>query len=1097
MFQEQVSDPVVVQHVQEIHNLLTLWQARTPVLLAAWLLVPIKNELISEHALITHFGNRALNLAKLANKIIFVDANPEHVRRNSSKATYTELTRRLFIYAYHDFEAILLVVADQLATAAQFDQMSETERLEWAQRNQTVFVPLLEMLGLWKHRSELGNISLYILNPAQYEQLDNQVRLYREKHQRVYDLVCPALEQLLKHHGLQNIEIGLHLTTPVNIARRIEKLKKRGESPKASDIGALCIDVLLEHEMDCYVALGAIHNHWKPALRHTNLNPLDSENESRFSDYIASPRYNGYRCLITTVLCDIEEKQQLVEFRLRTYQMEQINAYGVAAAILNPAPVRNVWWVNQTVRDLVKPGNTDFLRTDICVFTPTGEVIYPLRAGSTMVDLAFKIHSETGVYAKAFLVNGKPAGLDYEPRHRDLVEIEYDFAQPSVTPEWEDIARLPSTKTNIRRFLKLRDRAPHKGRQLIDEVLEREARVYRMRFLKEKMDSLLNKIAQSLHLKSLEALYMRVCEGVISPDEIVAAVIEAELVGHIALESGAEYPKERIRIAQTWMQEKESRKWERSSRVYPGVEIVGKFTGRDGHRTLTVYRKDSKFAPTGENAVPLRWRTSEDNREIVEVSVTAAARSHVIGMVFNAVYGVGKDSEQHRINIHRFNAEMQEGQLIISLLVDAASSTTLQLLQDALKTIQRSGFITEFKIWQLFPSHRNLLVSRSDKRPQNPYTFNQVGSRSMFYGRQDEIQKVLQNIEAGHLVVLYGQKRIGKTSLLKQLAETLLPQHGDFFPVLFDVQRLFPFDTRSFLSGLVEATISQLKRKELKFHKRSLSHEPFKAFAEWVNLVQQRMQGTRLVFLIDEFTRAEEEARRGTLDVSFFHGLQWLAGEQKISFILCVHDHIMSREGNKSWGLLQRGKAIRLDALDRPSAEKLVQQPLENHYKLEPDLVNRILQLTNCHPYLIHVLCHTLITYVSQENYDYVTSNDLERAVREIIVNGEHYFSHLIIRINKPDWEPLKMIAYLTDVDRDKGWVTSEEVRQSLQKFGYNSDRLYIARSINDLRNAGIIEAKESQTQAMYRLPIGLFHIWLKQVVTNLAVSRDLQGENP
>jgi GTP diphosphokinase / guanosine-3',5'-bis(diphosphate) 3'-diphosphatase len=1108
LFSDLVHDPLVARHIHEMHNLLNQWQARTPVLTAAWLLLLVKHELVSDQELTTRFGSRALTLARLATKIIFIDANPENIKRNSSKATYTQLTKYLFLCAYQDFEVVLVVVADQIATIMQYDHMNEADRQEWAQRNQTVFLPLLEMLGLWKHSTELGNISLYILNPSQFEQLDKRVGVYRDQHQQLYNSIAPILMGLLEKYNLKNSNISLHLTSPSSLYKRIEKLKRRGELPKTNDIGALCIDVLVEDELDCYTALGVIHNCWKPALRHSNRHLLEPDSESRFYDYIASPRYNGYRCLLTTVLCDIPSGQknqekpnrQLVEFRIRTYAMEEINSYGIAAAILDPSPIRNAWWTHTTLRELMKPGNTDFVKQkmEIAVLTPNGEVIYPLPTGCTMIDFAFKLHSDTGAYAKVFWVNGKTVSAEYELRHRDLVEIEYDLHHPTIKPEWEEIAKIPSTKGAIRRFFKQRERAPQRGRQLLDEVLKRELAIYEMQLAEEKIENSLANIARELHCASLEMLYLRIAEGVISPDEVVNTIFEKELAGHIVPASGEELPSERVFIAQTWMQEKEPQKWSRHSRVLPGVEIVGKLTGNEQARTLTVYRKDSKFAPKNENAIPLRWRSSEDNREVVEISVIAPPRSHVIGMVFHAIYDIGKDNEKNRVSIHHFNAQMNEGQLVIKILIDAPSENALHMIQDALKITQRSGYITEFKIWQLFPGYRNLIISRSDKRQHNPYTLKQVRNRKMFYGRQEELKRILQNIEEGHLVVLYGQKRIGKTSLLNQLADNLLAQHQDFFPVTFDVLGLSPFNTSTFLTGLAEATLEKLQkpedRKGLKYRQRDFQEEPFKAFAEWVKRVQTRLQGKRLVFLVDEFTRAEEECQRGNIQSTFFDGLQWLTGAQNISFVLCVHDHIMAREDNKSWGLLQRGTPVRLDHLDRASAERLIQQPLENIYKLEPELINRIVSLTDCHPYLIHVICHTLISQMSHIEYNYVTSNDLDVTLIEVLENAEHYFSHLSSRVSKQDWEILKIIAYITDQERV--WATSEAIRSELKRHGYKVERMQIAKSIGDLRHAGIIEAKEAHNHAMYRIPIGLLHIWLRQKATNLLVSRDLQTED-
>ncbi|HEX2622898.1 MAG TPA: TGS domain-containing protein, partial [Phototrophicaceae bacterium] len=447
VFESQIHDPVVIQHVQEMHRLLSFWQARTPVLIAAWLLVIVRNELLPDSKLIPQFGQRTLQIARLAGKLIFSDPGSDSNRRGTptQRSIYADLARKLFVYAYGDFEAVLITIADQIATAVQYQEMLEPQRQEWAQRNQAVFIPVLEMLGLWTHRSELGNLSLYILNRPLYEQLENQVKLYEEKHRYLYNTLTPDLEKSLVEHHISNPEIHLHLTSPSSLYKRIEKLKKRGEQPGAGldEAGSLSIDVLVKDEIECYIVLGVIHNLWRPALRRTSLNGSDSGTDSRFRDFIATPRYNGYRCLITTVLCDLSAgeannhnrpQQHLVEFRIRTHQMEEVNTLGIAAAVLNPISVRYSWWTNQAVRDMVKPGTTDFLKSisEICVFTPTGEVIYPLQLGSTMIDLAFKIHSSLGAYAKAFWANGKPVPLDYQLRHRDLVEVEYDLHYPTI-----------------------------------------------------------------------------------------------------------------------------------------------------------------------------------------------------------------------------------------------------------------------------------------------------------------------------------------------------------------------------------------------------------------------------------------------------------------------------------------------------------------------------------------------------------------------------------------------------------------------------------------------------------------------------------------
>ncbi|MCU0496083.1 MAG: AAA family ATPase [Anaerolineae bacterium] len=1089
-FQQHIQDEGLIAQVEATVAWLDFWEVRTPTLIAAWLIPILKAEWVNEQELLVLFGLRSVQTARIATKLIAFDNPTDSTRRLSIQSFYADIKRRLFVYAYADVEALLIVVADRLASVAQLDLMTVSQREEWAERNFKVYLPLLEMLGMWQDRTELGNISLQALYPIQYQHFAKQEQTIRKRQWPFYEQIKATLSSLLP-----DVEIQHHESTPLSMYLRSEKGKKQG----LNNTETLRIDVLLSHEEECYRTLGLIHHCWKPALRYY-LYPNDEHGkDARFYDYIADPRYNGYRCLITTVMID----QKLVEFRIRSHEMESINRYGVTAALLNPIEIKNVWWQNQTIREVMRPGNTDVIRTssEIGVITPNGGVIYPLPVGSTLVDVAFRIHSVLGAYAKSFSVNGRQKRFDEEVHHRDLVEVEFDTHYPCLTPEWSDCARLPATKNAIKRFLKQQDRRPHKGRRLIEKVLERENSIYQMRFPVEKIDHILNRVAHDHELGHVDTLYLKVTDGAISPDEVVASMIEYELIGHIILANGDEVNTP-IRIARTWLQEKEPEKFDRKTRVLPGVEIVGKYIGRDKERVLVVYRKDSRHAPTIDQAVLLKWRSAENSREAIEVLISAPAFSFVVSMILNAVSSVGKDDEQLRLNLHHFHSELKDNKYTIQFTVDAPSQESLHLLQSALRVIERGGYLTDFKIWQLFPGHKMLIAARLDKRQQNPYTLKQVGNQAVFYGRESEIRTIMEKIAQHEMIVLYGQKRIGKTSLLYQLAEQFLPQIGGVLPILFDVQSLSPFETRTFLLQLAETAYDKFQgrlwkledRRNLRLQKQDLQENPFIAFHQWAKRVERALQGTRLLFLIDEFTRAEEEFKKGALESHFFDGMQWLVSQAHLEFILCVHDHIILREDTRSKGLLQRGIPIRLDALDRVAAMRLIQQPSERFYKIPSEVIDQILDLTHCHPYFIQAICEKLITHLTFTEQTSVTMSDLDQVIQNLLIAGEHYFSHYRHRVSEFDWDILKVIAYITEEKRDG--VTSDQIRDALKRYGYQLEGWSLPKSLGDLKQTGLIEASEHQQKALYRIPIGLFHQWLRRVVTHVSISQDLQREN-
>ncbi|HEX2622157.1 MAG TPA: hypothetical protein VHL11_18495, partial [Phototrophicaceae bacterium] len=105
------------------------------------------------------------------------------------------------------------------------------------------------------------------------------------------------------------------------------------------------------------------------------------------------------------------------------------------------------------------------------------------------------------------------------------------------------------------------------------------------------------------------------------------------------------------------------------------------------------------------------------------------------------------------------------------------------------------------------------------------------------------------------------------------------------------------------------------------------------------------------------------------------------------------------------------------------------------------------------------------------------------------------YFSHFRSRVTDHDWDVIKVIASLCDPDHDM-WANSNDIRSTMKRLDYKTEGWRISKSIGDLKHAGLIEARDAGNQATYRIPVGLFQIWLKQVVTSLLVSRDLQRED-
>jgi len=201
---------------------------------------------------------------------------------------------------------------------------------------------------------------------------------------------------------------------------------------------------------DCYKTLGIIHSLWRP-------------NPSRFKDYIAVPKPNGYRALHTTVY-GLESKS--CEFQIRTKEMDEQAKFGIAAhwyykakgsvSINQPGWVKEVLKIQKDTEDtldFIKQIKFDVFHDRIFVFTPKGDV-FDLPKGSTPIDFAYYVHSDIGNQAVGAMVNDKIATLDQGLKNGDLVEIIREKKRKGPSRDWLKIVKTATARNKIKQNLR-------------------------------------------------------------------------------------------------------------------------------------------------------------------------------------------------------------------------------------------------------------------------------------------------------------------------------------------------------------------------------------------------------------------------------------------------------------------------------------------------------------------------------------------------------------------------------------------------------------------------------------------------------------------
>lgn len=278
----------------------------------------------------------------------------------------------------------------------------------------------------------------------------------------------------------------------------------------------------------------------------------------------------------------------------------------------------------------------------------------------------------------------------------------------------------------------------------------------------------------------------------------------------------------------------------------------------------------------------------------------------------------------------------------------------------------------------------------------NPYIAGApLRAGKAFFGRQDILQWAMQELRnpASNALVLFGQRRIGKTSLLLQL-QGGLPREA-FLPVYFDLQDQAKRPLNQMLLDLVD-TIAE--RAGLELPKPAVPDERGVWFRRLFlpEFYKQFGETRRLVFLFDEFDVLDQAAQANlppsAAANAFFEFLRRLMGEDpRPAFVFVVGRR--AEDMNIDFTATFKSSLVReVWTLDADSAEKLVRQAEANgSLQFTADAVQRVLALTNSHPYLTQLLCQRIWerAYLeSPETAPTISGVEIEAAVPDALEAG-------------------------------------------------------------------------------------------------------------
>jgi guanosine-3',5'-bis(diphosphate) 3'-pyrophosphohydrolase len=607
------------------------------------------------------------------------------VQFQSREQAEAENYRKLIVAMAEDVRVILIKLADRLHNLRTIEYMGKQTQVRKARETLEVYAPLAHRLGIHALKWELEDLAFGTLHPRKYEEIKQMVserRADREEHVREAALV---LQQ-----ELDKVDIPADISGRAKHFYSIyDKMARKGrEFNEIYDLTAMRVIVergAEEGTRDCYGALGLIHSLWKPM-------------PGRFKDFIAMPKFNGYRALHTTV---IGPQGRPLEIQVRTNDMHETAELGVAAHWIYKGGRSkghdDEWtqWVKQLMdvgtneadpHEFMKTFRTDLFDEEVHVFTPKGQV-KTLPAGSSPIDFAYAVHTDVGHRTVGAKVNGRIVPLHYRLKNGDFVEILTSKQGRGPSRDWMKVAKSSRARNKIRQWFtrETREDQEHKGREALEQALKQQ----NLPYAKLRGSAVLAQVIRDSGFKKAEDFYLALGSGRLQPGAIVNKVIQRLKTEQVAEEAPVVVKTSKARSTVSGSEvgvvvqgvEDVLVRLAKCCTPVPGDPILGYISLGKG---ITIHREDCPnvraLKRNEERFTPVEWSGDGTKSFRVEIAVTSWDRPRLLE-------DVARTFSEHGANIVAYGGAVEDQLAKNRYTVEVGDVSSLRSLLNSLRAV--------------------------------------------------------------------------------------------------------------------------------------------------------------------------------------------------------------------------------------------------------------------------------------------------------------------------------------------------------------------------------------------------------------------------
>ncbi|MFN7528584.1 MAG: AAA family ATPase, partial [Dolichospermum sp.] len=280
---------------------------------------------------------------------------------------------------------------------------------------------------------------------------------------------------------------------------------------------------------------------------------------------------------------------------------------------------------------------------------------------------------------------------------------------------------------------------------------------------------------------------------------------------------------------------------------------------------------------------------------------------------------------------------------------------------------------------------------------RNPYIIGSVIDKlDQFFGRQSLFEFIKDTLQQNDpLILLYGQRRIGKSSVLKQIPQKISYSEDQFIFIDFDIQ-VFVGDNQKHPINQILHYLAKRIGEEIENSlttipitiptAEDIEDDPTIFHGDFLTQIYNILGERKLVLLLDEFDVLSEANNEG--NVEFFRLINnWLSKWPERLFIIPVVGRHLKELPNLL-SLLRESPYKEISFLDKDSAVMLITRPVRGVVTYQQNAIEEIFSLSAGHPYFTQLICYELFNLARERQIWTINAEDVKTIIDKAIQTG-------------------------------------------------------------------------------------------------------------